>query len=278
MIYSLKINDFKKIPYGYLGKLKYFSRHKKIEFKPGINLIIGPNGSGKSTLLKLIQFYFGELDNRVPSAPEWFHLNQYDTKLGEDKPKFYEGVDIVASYDTPVFSLHDTNHSKDDSSFFDIETIVNKMDSNHKSEGEKRKFIFNRFFGICYEQLEETKPGKRFDKRYQNPKELFGKRLANSNHLWADVLAKQNEWYDKNNRKDDIPTFILDEPEANMDMSSCIDLGKMFAELSANKKVQYLMVLHDPYMIKKIKDTNNANIIELYPGYIDTIDEYFRER
>lgn len=271
MIYSVKFNNYKKTPFPYLGYLKFFSTHKEFNFKTGMNLIIGPNGSGKSTLLKTIQHYFAELDTRVPFIGQYFHLSQYNNKL-EGNPCFYNGVDIEAAFGTPVFSLHNGHNESNEQ---DIESIVNKIEANHHSDGEKKKINFNNFFATCYHELENDNFSKRIGSRYQNPLEMMSKTMKSCNDTWADVVREQNEWYIKNDRTDDIPTFILDEPEANMDITSCIDTGKLFTEIANNEMVQYIMVVHDPYIIKKIKDTGKANIIELHPHYLDCIDEYF---
>lgn len=40
--------------FGYAAKLNFFKKNKKIEFKPGLNIIYAPNGTGKSTILSMM--------------------------------------------------------------------------------------------------------------------------------------------------------------------------------------------------------------------------------
>lgn len=276
MIHSLKITDPKRTAFSYIDSIIYFENNKEFTFKPGVNLIVGPNGSGKSTLIDMMRFYFGELTDRVPTAKPFFQFSYFDNAAGIGKsPLFYDGVDIVAAFNTPVFSLH-TNLEKQKVDM-SIESIVSKIDTRHKSVGEKNKQLFNDFFSVCFSQLNHPSAETRYPK-YVNPKKVLTlSNFDDKDTLWGNALRAQQSWYRKNNVKDDIPTFLLDEPEANMDIASCIEFGNMFAEMANGADVQYIMVVHDPYIIRKVAETGKANIIELYPNYLKIIDEYFKK-
>ena len=55
-------------------------------------------------------------------------------------------------------------------------------------------------------------------------------------------------------------------------------MGNTFAEMAGDTDVQYIMAVHDPYIIRKVADTGKANIIQLYPNYMNVIDEYFKKQ
>ena len=40
--------------FGYAAQVPFFQARKRLDFKPGLNILVGPNGSGKSTVLKML--------------------------------------------------------------------------------------------------------------------------------------------------------------------------------------------------------------------------------
>lgn len=274
MIHSLKITDAKRTAFGYIDDIIYFEGNREFEFKPGVNLIVGPNGSGKSTLLKLMRFYFGEGEERVPTAKPYFHMSYFGTEADGRTKMFYDGADVQAAFNTPVFSLHDARGNDYDVS---PENIARRVYARGKSEGETVKMLFNDFFSLCFHQLNHPSEEGRFPK-YVNPKKVLAlEGVDDGNGMWGKAVKAQRAWYRRNNVKDKIPAFLLDEPESKLDVASRIEVGDTFAEMAGNTDVQYIMVVHDPYIIRKVADTGKANIIQLYPNYLNVIDGYFKK-
>lgn len=54
MILSLTISDATRGPIDHGAKVPWFASLGRIEFGPGLNVIVGPNGSGKMTLIRTI--------------------------------------------------------------------------------------------------------------------------------------------------------------------------------------------------------------------------------
>lgn len=62
-----------------------FEKGLKIDFKPGVNVIVGENGSGKSTLLRILKDYAGEApDNLTLSFGDYKDEEDYFQKTRQD--------------------------------------------------------------------------------------------------------------------------------------------------------------------------------------------------
>lgn len=54
MISEIQFSSVKKSKvFGYAAELPFFKKNKKLELKPGLNVLFGPNGCGKSTILRM---------------------------------------------------------------------------------------------------------------------------------------------------------------------------------------------------------------------------------
>ena len=54
MISAIIVKDPSNTPIKWWNDVEWLKGRKKIEFKPGLNILFGPNGSGKSTVLSAI--------------------------------------------------------------------------------------------------------------------------------------------------------------------------------------------------------------------------------
>lgn len=272
MIHSITINNLQDSKFEYLSKVSFFKKNKTIEFKPGINLLIGENGCGKSSLMKMIKFQFMELESEVPELREYAQSNFFKDVFSLDaRISLYNGIQVKADYSVGTYSFTpDPPRTREKS----IDEIVREidLDSNHKSKGEIALSRYCNWLGRTYSDLERTS-----NRIYKEPLKVLKRFLYNEPYV--DAIEDAQKYYRNNSVKDSIPAFLLDEPEANLDIVTCIRFAKTFdtvLNFSECPRIQYIMVIHDPYIIRYLSKIKNVNIIEMSEDYLKAIDSYFK--
>lgn len=273
MIKSFKTNyssDTKRHRYNYVrrngsGK-KMKMLPKKVEFKGGLNVLIGANGCGKSTLLNLLtdftlardglhsQYTFWE--KVCTFYPEAFNLCDHDYT-----PQTLFSIDN--DYDVPVnrmdsLDMKKTEGGGDFASMRDFSQFFNEA---RMSKGQKIISTIN----ATIAEVNEKNEAYSLEKLFPNPKTY--------NDVWGTAIEKTKEavlGFHKPQRKK-MPVLLMDEPDESLDVIN-LDMLKNFL-LKASEKMQLIVVLHNPLLIKALAD-KGANIIELSENYLQKIRDF----
>ena len=150
----------------------------------------------------------------------------------------------------------------------DVNILSNFILCGDKSTGEKIKYEIYSLFELAFS-----------NKDIQFPiKEIIAQR-DNSNDYWKERFNNLLKYYKSNSftpTQDDFAyTFLIDEPDRNLDISNIDELYKV---LSYQKEMtQLICVIHNPVLIYKLSKLDYINFIELTEGYLNEIKEVFNK-
>lgn len=266
MIKSISIIDNENLPINHSYKLEALSNGTTFNFINGVNIIIGKNGSGKTTLLQNIASYLLCKHNYYSQLPN-FSVFGEALKLDDlfNGNALRDGMKVKCDYAGVVYNYMPCSTISND---YDPNIICNYIEGANKSVGEKTKFELNSLFNIAFN-----------NRKVQFPiKELMSKRDS-SNDFWRDRFNSLLRYY-KENIFDITPeefsyTFLIDEPDKNLDISNIDELYKV---LSYQKEMsQLICVIHNPILIYKLSKLDYINFIELTDGYLEEIKSVFNK-
>lgn len=270
MVTSVRIENNKNLPLGYVQYLhedkgiNTFDNGKEYFFKPGINIIIGKNGCGKSTLIKLMSKYllcsesmYSKLPNDILVIGNLFESNSN---------KLIDGMKIGCDYAGVVYNYitnHESSESKIMSSIFDFSLYV---DNNVISTGEQMKNTLGCLFQLAFKNND-----------IQFPIQKIKNAIEHANDVWAERLKQLLNYYKENRIKinqDDFEfTFLLDEPDRNLDVEN---IEELYEILSYKKeRTQLICVIHNPILIYKLSKLDYINFVELTDGYLEQVKSVF---
>lgn len=264
MIQSVTIENNEKMPLKHSHKV--LKNGTKFNFVNGINIIIGKNGSGKTTLLRNIAFYTLCNDSYYSKLPNFSIFGEclrMDALF--EGAELKDGMKVLCDYAGVVYN--NLSCSTTDNSY-DANRLFNYIEGTTKSVGEKAKFELYSLFDIAFHNKEVQFPIK----------ELVSRRDV-SNDVWKDRFNGLLKYY-KENRLDIAPeefsyTFLIDEPDKNLDISNIEELYKV---LSYQKEMtQLICVIHNPILIYKLSKLDYINFIELTNGYLEEIKDVFNK-
>lgn len=236
---------------------------EKIDFEPGLNIVIGANGCGKSSLLNILTDYtlargmnnqWSFWEDLTPFYPLCYG---FDTNY---KPQ--DMVKLVNDYTAPVHRMDNLGvktkrHGGQISSFQDFGRF---MTENKMSKGQALMSTLKASIMEANAKMQNyTIDSLFFD-------------TTNVNETWKTAVEKAKEaiyqFHDDTLEKQMV--FIMDEPDEGLDIDNLAALRDFLIE--ASKTVQVIVVLHNALLIKSLAD--KANVIELSEGYLKKIGDF----
>ena len=266
MIKSVIIDNNENLPIRYSYKLESLKNGTKFDFINGVNIIIGKNGSGKTTLLKNIASYLlcnNTYYSKLPNFSIFGEALRLDNLFNDTTLK--DGMKINCDYAGVVYNYIPCNSQPNPT---DINILSNFIECGDKSDGERIKHEIYSLFDIAFS-----------NKNVQFPiKEIITQR-DNSNDYWKERFTNLLKYYKSNSfiaTPDDFAyTFLIDEPDRNLDISNIDELYKV---LSYQKEMtQLICVIHNPILIYKLSKLEHINFIELTKGYLKEIKDVFNK-
>lgn len=274
MITKVTINNNKNTPIRYLSELDTFKNGTEYNFKPGINIIIGKNGCGKTTLLNLISKYTLCSDYMYSKLPSMANMGDAlkiadlfgkeftFENIGKDTD-VKDGASIVCDYAGIVY--HYMLKDKVDSlaSFENLKFVAGNAGL---STGEQMSYSLNNLFNTAFSK-----------KDVNFPIEEIKKLMKWSNDLWKKRFESLLKYYNDNRLKitpeEFEYTFLLDEPDRNLDITK---IDELYDVLSFRKEMtQIICVVHNPILIYKLSKLDYINFVEMTDGYLDSIKKVF---
>lgn len=264
MIESITITNNKDLPLQYSYKLDALKNGTKFNFINGINIIIGKNGSGKSTLLKNISYYLlcsSSYYSKLPNFSTFGEALKIDDLFSNTELR--DGMKIKCDYAGVVYNyIPYTTQGME----FDSFACANRIECSDKSIGEKTKYELYSLFNLAFSNRDIQFPIK----------EIISQRDS-SNDYWKDRFTSLLKYYKENaitvNPDEFSYTFLIDEPDKNLDVDNIDELYKV---LSYQKEMtQLICVIHNPILIYKLSKLDYINFIELTGGYLDSIKDVF---
>lgn len=276
MITEVRIKDNRNTPISYLHKIDTFKNGTEYHFKPGINIVIGKNGCGKTTLINLLSKYTLCSDYMYSKLPSMTNIG--DTlsiadlfggeftfeKIGKDTD-VKDGASVVCDYAGIVYHyiLKDSIDS-----VASMENLSFLVGNSGLSTGEQMSYSLNSLFDTAFSKKDVNFP-------INEIKNL----MKRSNDLWKGRFESLLKYYHDNRlnitEKDFEFTFLLDEPDRNLDIAK---IDELYNVLSYRKELtQIICVIHNPVLIYKLSKLDYINFIEMTDGYLNEIKTVFED-
>ena len=267
MIQSVKITDNKNLPLRYASEIESLANGIEYRFKNGINIIVGKNGCGKSTLIKLMSMYLLCEKSMCSKYPyDVLQLRKLFHSSLEDKEYMKDGIEIKSDYRSVVYNYFVAKEMDNDSILGSIHSISVYMDSTSSSTGEGMTSMLYRLFDYAFNNEDVKFPIKQIENE-----------IEKSNKYWANNLKQLLAYYERNriniDKKNFAYTFLLDEPDRNLDVSR---IDELYNVLSYQKEyTQLICVVHNPILIYKLSKLDYINFIEMSPNYLNEVKKVF---
>ena len=283
-----------KSAFPWAAEIGFFKRNKKIEFKPGLNVLFGGNGSGKSTLLQMMGMSLAAVQGgRSCVTSTW--LSEVFVGLGTQSP----GIPGKLMHDGQPIMYFDARAKEGflgggfDDDFFDM-GLENSM--RRGSTGQIGLTRLDRMLSVLREE-QEPEPGKAKQTTKEKsgtavtPKELSRERERTSRKSKSVGFPQEIEfkvsrgvnsyWEPRLKAVDDmmaakIPkgprTLLFDEPESGFSFDWQDRLWRGVFERVDAAKFQVIIATHSPFALA----IPGANYIEMEPGYLDQSEKSLR--
>jgi predicted ATPase len=233
--------------FSYAEKLEYFQKNKKVEFKPGLNIIFAPNGAGKSTLLKIAaQFTACEQGGVSTITHTWTTevegINGTNLKGLDVK---HDGQPVMYTNPRQAVGLFGGMAAFDDDFFNEgIAEVQLRESTGYTTMARLNKIlqVINGQKDFPTEIVKKHKAGDKFTKL-----------------LEASIPVGQK-------------TIMIDEPESGLAIHAQSKLWDMINKAAKEKDLQIIVATHSPFAL-----TCRANFIELQPGYLEIAKSYIIE-
>jgi len=230
--------------FSYAGELDFFKNHKKVTFKPGLNILFGPNGCGKSTILRMAALTLAAEQGGVSTITDSWLSEVFDfdgsCKLNGIKVS-HDGQPILYGNPRNAVGLFGGGAAFDDDFF-------SEGLANLKSKASTGLTTMNRLHRMLAVMLGKATFPNTVDDRVKrsSPRYLGGLQL-----LRADLSAGQ-------------PTLIFDEPESGLGIPAQGNLFRIIHEAAKKSGFQLIIATHSAFAL----GIADCNYIEMSPGYV----------
>ena len=254
MIESVSLTGLAKSSrFGYAAKLDYFKSKKKVQFKPGLNILFGPNGCGKSTLLRVLGETMCAVQGGVSVITERAVRDTVSFK-GRDVT---DSIGLKVRHDgQPVTFCDPRNAVGLDMGAFDDDF----MDMGLRNLLGGKKASHGRTSGMRIEKTLEILTRK------SSPPTKTENRLSapGVNSSWKTALEiVQGRMAATIERGQ--PTILLDEPELNFSILWQRSLWNLLGDPAVAENFQIIVASHSVFAL----GVPHAHYLDLKPGYVE---------
>ena len=256
--------------FGYAAKQEFFVDRKKIEFKPGLNILFGPNGSGKSTVLKILGETMCAVQGGVSTVTNSAFRDTVEIIMerrdGTKNAKSPDKIGLKVVHDGQPVVFCDPRQTVGligggfDDDFFD-KGLFETMNTRRTSHGQQAVARVNDTLSIL---LDKTPFPEKID---------FRMKRSSGSDMWTaafDILEARL----KGSIPKAQPTILLDEPEANYSITWQSRLWTLLARRAVCEKFQIIVASHSVFAL----GIDHANYIDLQPGFRQEAEEALRAK
>lgn len=245
--------------FSYAADLKYFKENKRIQFKPGLNILFGPNGCGKSTILNMAAIHLAAAQGGVSTVTQSWIDQAVDSDIFEKRePKSNLGGVTVKHDGQPVMYGNPREAVGLRSGRFDddfmMKGVLNATDRS--STGFKTLNRLNDMFHLTLHPDE-------FPKEIQ-----FVMNRKSVNSAWKAKFDVVDALLTPSIPKGQ-PTFIFDEPESGLALPIQANIFTTLHNMALEKGIQVIAASHSPFCL----GLPHANYIDMEPGNLAYIEE-----
>lgn len=236
--------------FGYAADTAFFKGKRKIEFKPGLNILYGPNGCGKSTILKILADTMCAAQCGISMVTQTAVSGTVD--LGQ-KQQDKIGVRVVHDGQPVMFCDPRTTVGLRMGSFDDdffSKGVGEITTQRKKSHGQASASRLESVLAVLTGKAPAPgKIGRKFTK-------------AGANDLWGgaiDVVEARMRGECAAGQF----SVLLDEPEANFSLRWQHSLWNLLSQQSVHERVQVIVASHSPFAL----GIEHAHYIDMVEGY-----------
>jgi predicted ATPase len=255
--------------FGYAAKQDFFVGRKKIQFKPGLNILFGPNGSGKSTVLNMLGETMCAVQGGVSTVT---HSALRDTvelmssRSASKKTKNPDKIGLAIVHDGQPVVFCDPRQTVGligggfDDDFFG-KGVSETMNNRTASHGQKTLCRVNDSIAIL---LGKSLFPEEVDFRFKR---------SSVNDMWGsafDIIEARM----KGSIAKAQPTFLLDEPESNYSLLWQSRLWSLLSRAEICEKFQIIVATHSVFSL----GIEHANYIDLKDGFREEIEVGLRAK
>ena len=275
-----------KCTFPWAAEIDFLKRNKKVEFKPGLNILFGGNGSGKSTLLQMIGMSLAAVQGgRSCVTSSW--LSEVFVGLGAQSP----GIPCKLIHDGQPIMYFDARAKEGfigggfDDDFFDmglenslrrgstgqlgltrLDRMLSVLREEQEPQPQKAKQTANKKSGTPVYAKGLSRDQKKTTRKNKNigfPESIEFKVSRNVNSYWEPRLKVVDEMLAAKIERGP-RTLLFDEPESGFSFDWQDRLWRgVFQQLDPTK-FQVIIATHSPFSLA----IPGANYIEMEPGYI----------
>ena len=252
--------------FGYAAEVPFFTRKKKLSFKPGLNILFGPNGCGKSTVLQILARttcaaqgglsvvtesvlhdnvdMLGRLRNTDMTSKLGLHVAHDGQPVVFCDPRAKVGL-IGGSFDDDFFSAG----------------VAEMTQHNRRSHGQASLSRANVALAILLGQAPFPKEVQRRINRDM------------VNDVWGRALDVVEDGL-KGTIAPGQPSVLLDEPEANFSLLWQSRIWDLLAKPEMATKFQVIVATHSPFAL----GIAQAHYIDFVEGFRQECEAALRKR
>lgn len=244
----------KSVRFGYAAKLPFFAKKKKLEFKPGLNILFGPNGCGKSTVLRILSDTMFATQGGTSVVTSSALRETADT-WGRSGPT--DAIGLAVAHDGQPVVFCDPRNTVGlmggafDDDFMDL-GLRNLFAQKKTSHGQLSAHRIDTALAVL--------TGK--EKAPAAVEWRVNRKNANSHWTAAlDIVEARMKASIERGQ----PTIILDEPEANFSLLWQSRLWDLISSQAVTRDFQVIVATHSVFAL----GFPDANYIDFEPGYVE---------
>ena len=296
--YLKPANNSEKSAFPWAAEIDLFKRNKKVEFKPGLNILFGGNGSGKSTLLQMMGTSLAAVQGgRSCVTSLW--LSEVFVGLGSQQPAIpgkliHDGQPIMyfdarakegflgGGFDDDFFDMGLENSMRRGSTGQLGLTRLDRMLSvlregqapQPENEKQAAKNTAKRRSGKPESAKQLSRDHERTTRKSKNigfPESIEFKVSRSVNSYWEPRLKAVDEMMAAKIPKGP-RTLLFDEPESGFSFDWQDRLWSGIFQRVDPAKFQVIIATHSPFALA----IPGANYIEMEPGYLNQSEKSLR--
>ncbi|KWU19047.1 AAA family ATPase [Burkholderia cenocepacia] len=238
--------------FGYAAKLDFFKSRRKIQFKPGLNILFGPNGCGKSTLLRVL----GETMCAIQGGTSIITERAVRDTVEFHHRKVADSIGLSVRHDGQPVTFCDPRNAVGldmgafDDDFMDM-GLRNLLGGKKASHGQTTAMRGDKALGIL---MGKASPPSKVENRLSSGVNSSWKSALEivQQRMMATIDLGQH-------------TILLDEPEANFSILWQHAVWKLLGDPKVAETYQIIVASHSVFAL----GIPHAHYIDLKPGYVD---------